>query len=73
MYRYNYDYQASVEGFLNFKWTLVIADILEMNVPKRNCLSLTYMPDGFENPYYIILSLKDIEVEEIIEEIIKRG
>ena len=23
MYRYNYDYQASVEGFLNFKWTLV--------------------------------------------------
>lgn len=24
MYRYNYDYQASVEEFLNFKWTLVI-------------------------------------------------
>ena len=23
MYRYNYDYQASVEEFLNFKWTLV--------------------------------------------------
>ena len=23
MYRYNYDYKASVEEFLNFKWTLV--------------------------------------------------
>lgn len=27
MYRYNYDYQASVEEFLNFKWTLVIGKI----------------------------------------------
>ena len=27
MYRYNYDYQARVEEFLNFKWTLVIINI----------------------------------------------
>ena len=27
MYRYNYDYQASVEEFLNFKWTLVLGNI----------------------------------------------
>ncbi len=34
MYRYNYDYQASVEEFLNFKWTLVI-NIMEIDVTQR--------------------------------------
>lgn len=33
MYRYNYDYQASVEEFLNFKWTLV-----KLNIFNEICL-----------------------------------
>ena len=41
MYRYNYDYQASVEEFLNFKWTLVEA-MFDVGIESRSYFTSSF-------------------------------
>lgn len=75
-----YPYRYIIEGDkLILKFMLLrnkiinITDIQEIDVSKRNCLSFTYMADGFKSPSYVILFVNEIEAIDIQEELTNRN